>query len=154
MKRTDADKKSDQAYLNELLQDQRILNMSQYVHHKHSDRLSHVVGVVQLSLRKAYRRGLNCDYKSLIRGALLHDYYPYDQNDISQRPKWHWIKHALYAYEQANKDFELTNIEKDIIRNHMWPLTLFHMPHTKEAWIVSSADSMVAIRDFFKRKKK
>ena len=40
--------------------------------------------------------------------------------------------------------------EKNIIRGHMWPLTLAHPPKSKEAVLVSLADKEIATMEFVK----
>lgn len=41
--------------------------------------------------------------------------------------------------KNAEDEFSLSEIEKDIIKKHMWPLTVVP-PVYREAWIVSIAD--------------
>ena len=43
-------------------------------------------------------------------------------------------------------NFELSDIEKDLIAHHMWPLTPCP-PHHREAWLVCLADKMVSTRE-------
>ena len=47
---------------------------------------------------------------------------------------------ARSALMNAEKFFDLNSIERDIIINHMWPVTLFSVPRTKEGWITTLAD--------------
>jgi hypothetical protein len=51
---------------------------------------------------------------------------------------------------KADKDFKLTNKEKNIIRGHMWPLTFLHPPKSREAFLVCLADKDVAAKEFAK----
>ena len=49
----------------------------------------------------------------------------------------------------------LSTLERNIILAHMWPLAL-HLPHSREAWVVSLADKMCATAEvvqLFKRMK-
>ena len=80
-------------------------------------------------------------------GALLHDYYLYSIEEKGLSAYVHGTRHPQIAVENAQKDFSLTEKELNIIRSHMWPLTLFHVPRSKEAALVCMADKYVASRE-------
>jgi len=42
------------------------------------------------------------------------------------------------------EDYQLNDIERDIIRHHMFPGT-FVCPHTLEGWVVCLADKLCAV---------
>ena len=94
---------------------------------------------------------LRLDYVSATRGAMLHDLFLYDWRkkyrdiDISGL---HAFIHPRIALKNASKIFTLNDTEKDIIRNHMWPVTL-KFPKTKEAFIVSCMDKYSATAETF-----
>ena len=103
----------------------------------------HQIHVAYLSFAYAISNELIVDYKSLIRGALLHDYYLYDWH--KNKPfTFHGFKHNRTACKNACRDYELNKIEKNIILSHMFPFTLFHYPKSKEALIVSKMDKRAA----------
>ena len=81
---------------------------------------------------------------------MLHDYYQYDIKKEGLSAYKHGTSHPQIAMEKADKDFHLTDKEKNIIRSHMWPLTLGHPPKSKEAILVSLADKDVAAVEFSK----
>ena len=58
-----------------------------------------------------------------------------------------FFNHPKYALETASKEFELTNLEKDMIRNHMFPTTPA-VPKYLESWIVCLVDKCVATKEF------
>lgn len=62
------------------------------------------------------------DIRSLVRGALWHDYFLYDWHIPDESHKWHGVTHAGDALKKAMRDFELNEIEQDMIRKHMFPL--------------------------------
>ena len=102
----------------------------------------HSVSVAALSLIFARNFSWKIDESSLIRGALLHDYYQYD---------WHHPGHFLHGFTHpktalkcAERDFALNPVEKDIIAKHMFPLTVLP-PRTKEAFLVCLADKLCAL---------
>jgi len=55
--------------------------------------------------------------------------------------------HARMAVENSEKEFTLNDIERDIIRNHMWPLSP-SIPKYRETFIVSIIDKYVSSREF------
>jgi uncharacterized membrane protein/HD superfamily phosphodiesterase len=126
-------------------------------HHHNSSIYDHVMDVSYFSYRAC--KFLKLDYRSAARGALLHDFFLYDwrNHDVPNLPaeRYHGIEHPKIAIANAKKHFTLNDIEEDIIRKHMWPLTLVP-PKYKESFIVSFADKYLASKEFvnnFKRNK-
>jgi uncharacterized protein len=100
---------------------------------------------------------LKLDHHSAARGALLHDFFLYDwrNHDVPDLPedKFHGIEHPKIALANAQKHFQLNDIETDIIIKHMWPLTLVP-PKYKESFIVSFADKYLASKDLSRNSRK
>ena len=126
-------------------------------YHHNSSIYDHVMDVSYFSYRAC--KFLKLDSRSAARGALLHDFFLYDwrNHTVPDLPeeKNHGIEHPKIALANAKKHFILNAIEKDIIRKHMWPLTLVP-PKYKESFIVSFADKYLASKEFvtqFKRNK-
>ena len=57
--------------------------------------------------------------------------------------------HPSVARNNADRDFELNDVERDIIAKHMFPLTPF-LPMYRESFIVSIADKWCALAETFK----
>lgn len=98
------------------------------------------VAIYSLILNNAL--GLHCNKRDLIRGALLHDYFLYDWHDkeyLAKRKRFHGFRHPKIALQNADKEYDLTDVQRDIIKKHMWPL-LLAPPSYKEAWVVTAAD--------------
>ena len=96
---------------------------------------------------------LGCDEKKLVRGALLHDYFLYDWHKREKRnihPKLHGFYHPFIALNNAEKEYELSDKEKDIICKHMWPLTLWKLPLYRESWLVCFTDKFISIKETMK----
>lgn len=89
---------------------------------------------------------LGLDYVSATRGAMLHDLFLYDWHIKQKDLSWHAFTHPKIAYNNASKIFELNSTEKDMIINHMWPLTI-RLPKTKEAWVLIFVDKYCAIKE-------
>ncbi len=108
----------------------------------------HVKSVARTSLAINEKFRLGADEKQLARGALLHDYFLYDWHDkeyLQNRQRLHGYHHPATALKNASEDYDLSEKEKDIIRNHMWPLTITHFPKHKEGWIVLTADKYCSL---------
>ena len=134
--------------LEKLKNDPRIELMKKYRQHKNSTTYDHVCHVAEMSHK--IEKGLHLhdiDEQAMLRGAVLHDYYQYDFRDHPIGPWRHGTSHAGQALENAEAAFELSDKEKDIIYSHMWPLNLTHLPHSREAWIVSVADKVCAVKE-------
>ena len=102
----------------------------------------HCMDVARYSLLLNKKLGLKCNKHDLIRGALLHDYFLYDWHDkayLSQRGRLHGFRHPGVALKNAEKEYDLTDTQRDIIRKHMWPLSVIP-PACREAWVVTAAD--------------
>lgn len=110
---------------------------------------SHSIRVACLSVWLADRLHLwkRVDLRSLIRAALLHDYFLYDWHDYDGGShRLHGFTHGGTAMRNAIHDFELNRIERDSIRNHMFPLTPYP-PKYIEGYLVTVADKISATRE-------
>lgn len=114
-----------------------------FIQHGNINVFEHSLSVACLGVYIAKRLHINVDYKSLVRGALLHDYFLYDWHVSDKSHRLHGIHHAKKALNNANRDFELNSIERDIIVKHMFPLN-FKPPRYKESIIVCVADKICA----------
>ncbi|MBY4798212.1 HD domain-containing protein [Collinsella sp. AGMB00827] len=110
---------------------------------------AHVCAVAQASLAVAdalARIGIQVDRSSLLRGALLHDYFLYDWHDPDPAHRLHGFTHPFTARARAEEDYELTACERIIIERHMFPLVPIP-PTCREAWIVCLADKACALSE-------
>ncbi|MGM9969496.1 MAG: HD domain-containing protein [Anaeroplasma sp.] len=126
--------------------------MKNHKHHINTNTYSHSIKVAYLCYKHG-KKHRNKNLSSLVRGALLHDYYLYDWHDKDKKHRWHGYKHPRIAYKNALRDYpDLNKIEKDIILKHMFPLTIIP-PFTKEGWIVCFFDKLAAISDYLHKNK-
>jgi len=119
-----------------------------FVQHGKVSVFSHSVAVADYSCRVARNMRLNVDFRSLVRGALLHDFFLYDWHD-----DWdllHGFKHPRMALKNASEQFSLNKKERNIIRKHMWPMTFMNIPTCKEAWLVCLVDKYCSLLETFK----
>ena len=106
----------------------------------------HSVAVTLCSIRLAQKWGWDVDWRSLVRGALLHDYFLYDWHEKDGGHRLHGFRHPAFALYNASKDFSLNRKEKNIIARHMFPLTVLP-PRCLEAWIVCFVDKYCAFSE-------
>lgn len=139
----------DDAYLAEvmdILENETFQSMESYVQHGVTSCLQHCVSVSYKSYCACKKYGL--DARAAARAGLLHDLFLYDWH--KHRPGkgegMHGFTHARTALQNAEKEFELTELEREIILRHMWPLTLTP-PKSKEAYIVSWFDKVCSVRE-------
>ena len=127
-------------------------NMSRkFIQHGNTSVYAHSLAVAYECCLFAERHHLDVDYASLIRGAFLHDYFLYDwhdKNHIHKRP--HGFYHPQAALDNARQDFLLNEREENMIKRHMFPLTLVP-PRYKEAWILCYIDKVCSGRETVKR---
>jgi len=127
--------------------------MKRFTQHGETTVFEHCVAVAKYSLLIAYSLEklfrIEIDKDSLVRGALLHDYFLYDWHEKGQGRRFHGFTHPGVALKNADRDFDLNEIEKDIIVKHMFPLTPF-LPSHRESFIVSLADKWCALAETFK----
>ncbi len=123
-------------------------NTKKDIQHGNMSVRQHTINVARHSVLISEKLGIACDRRALVRGALLHDYFLYDWHDRDHANllRLHGIHHPGIALKNAESEFPLTDIEKDIIKKHMWPLTVVP-PTCREAWIVSMADKYCSLME-------
>ena len=65
----------------------------------------------------------------------------YDWHEKDDSHKWHGFHHAEKALYNAMEDFDLNEVEQDMIRCHMFPLNP-RPPKYMEGWIICYADKV------------
>lgn len=131
----------------ELLTSPGMQELKDFRQHGFSTCYDHCVAVAYISLYLAGKFNMKIDERSLVRGALLHDYYLYDWHVSRKEHKWHGFNHAKTALLNAVCDFDLNEIEMDIIIKHMFPLNI-KLPSYKESALVCIADKLCAAAEF------
>lgn len=116
---------------------------------------THSVRVAVLSLFLAELLRVKVNEEAMMRGALLHDYFLYDWHDKNREnyQKLHGFYHPGIALKNARKEYHLTRREEDIIKKHMWPLTVVP-PLCREAWVVTAADKYCSLLETLKIRKR
>lgn len=136
---------------NHLEEDGRFKWLKDYNHHGTTSVHTHVLHVAWWANRIAESLPVEVDMESLTRGALLHDYFLYDWHDDHGHSP-HGFTHPFTALKNARDDFDLTEREVDIIKTHMWPLTVVPPKH-REGWIVTMADKIATWEETLGKRK-
>ena len=85
---------------------------------------------------------LNMDYKSVARGALLHDFY-LDGDERSKKKKFlDTFSHPKKALATSMEHFDINDMEQNIIVSHMFPIYL-SLPKYKESVLVNIVDKCI-----------
>ena len=134
----------------DILHSENFIQSDNNMQHGNISVMKHSKKVACTALAISRKLKLKCDETAIMRGALLHDYFLYD---------WHTPEHAGFknlhgffhpgiALKNAEKEYDLSERERDIIQKHMWPLTLVP-PKFKESWVVTLADKYVSTTESF-----
>ncbi len=120
-----------------------------YIQHGNTSIYRHSIMVARKSCQIASKFNIKVSYNEMVRGALLHDYFLYDWHDKGHKHRRpHGFFHPSAALKNAMRDFILTDIEKDIIKKHMFPLTPVP-PVYAESFIVCIADKICSASETF-----
>lgn len=132
----------------DILQSENFRATRGHIQHGNVTVNNHCMNVAKYSIALSEKLHISCRQRELIRGALLHDYFLYDWHSREHVPlyKLHGFYHPGIALRNASKEYNLSPVEKEIIKKHMWPLTVVP-PTCREAWIVTSADKWCSLME-------
>ena len=139
--------------MKELQADEHVQQMKKYRQHGRITTYDHCADVARLCWKINNKLHLHADRATLVKGAMLHDFYLYDwHNKDNGTHDWHGYRHADTAMKNAIEEFGVDEGVQHIIWCHMWPLNITRVPRTREAWIVCIADKMCSfVETVFKR---
>lgn len=120
----------------------KVLEMKQYKHHGIT-RYEHSLNVAYCTYK--ITKTLNMNYHSATKAAMLHDFFLDEVENENGVKKLQ--DHPKYAVKNAERYFEINDLERDIIRSHMFPVAPNKVPKYKESWIVDLVDDYVAIKE-------
>ena len=135
-------------YAQATLNTEKVQSMRGYLQHGDTTTLDHAIAVAYYSLMLDRKWNLNCDKSSLVRGALLHDYFLYDWHQPHKEYGLHGFTHPFTALCNAVQDFNLNAVERNIIARHMFPLVPIP-PRYRESMIVCLADKFCSLNETF-----
>lgn len=110
------------------------------IEHHGISRWEHLLKISYRSYVIAKR--FNMDYKSVARGALLHDFY-LDGDERSKKRKFlDTFSHPKKALMTSLEYFDINDKEQNIIVSHMFPI-YFVLPKYKESVLVNLVDKCI-----------
>lgn len=112
----------------------------------------HSINVVNNCIYIAKKLNLKVNMDSLIKGALLHDYFLYDWHKKEESHRLHGFVHPKYSKNNAERDFGLNKIEENMILSHMFPMG-WVIPKYKESIILCLVDKYCATRELLFQKR-
>jgi uncharacterized protein len=128
---------------------QQVQELRSITHHISTTRFQHCVNVSYYSYMVCRKFNLNA--RSAARAGLLHDLFYYDRKQYnSEKLKGqasHSKNHAMLACANASEITKISQLERDMIEKHMWPVTR-PMPKYKETYIITVIDKYCAILEF------
>ena len=118
----------------------KYLELKKEFHHG-INRYTHSVRVAKVTYKLSKKLGL--DYASATRGAMLHDFFKNEEYGNVKGLKTAKV-HPFIACFNAMQEFELNDIEQDVIKSHMYPINT-NTPSYKESWLVNYVDQAVSL---------
>lgn len=144
-------------YADSIMSDPVVQSMKKYNHHSHTSCYQHSVHVAYFNYLICKKLGW--DTWAATKGGLLHDMFLYDwhEYDHPKDERLHGFEHPNKALKNAKDRFGLTRKEGDIIKKHMFPLTITP-PSYKESYVIVMTDKICSTGEvfdrFFKAKRK
>lgn len=129
--------------VNHILENEEFRKLDDIRHHGIT-RLNHCMRVAYYSYLITKFLGLN--YVEVTEAALLHDFFT-DELE-SKNMIVSLIRHPYIALDNSKKYFNLSMMQEDIIKTHMFPVSLVP-PKYIESWIVDIIDDICAIYERF-----
>ena len=131
--------------VNHVLKNPKFLEINNCRHHGIT-RLEHSFRVSYFSYK--ITKKLRLDYKNTAVASLLHDFFTNDQFSKKEL-RLSAFRHPKKCLENASEFFSLSDMQKDIIYSHTFPLIPTRPPKYLESWLVSMVDNVVASYEFF-----
>lgn len=136
---TGIDKVEFNQVVDEYINHPKVLELKNYQHHG-VNRYDHSYRVAYYTYKTT--KLLNINYISATKAAMLHDFFFDEVKEKSAINRYRL--HPIYAVKNSKKYFTLTPLEENIIKRHMFPITLLP-PKYLESWIVDIIDDIISI---------
>ncbi len=130
------------AIVQDLLSSSAVQKLDSCTHHYGVSRMRHSINVSYYSF--IICKKLHMNYCAVARAGLLHDLFHYECKVKRFGMLRHAAIHPRLALRNAQRLTTLSDMEKDIILNHMW-LCGKALPRYKESYVVSLVDKYTAV---------
>lgn len=147
MKLTDEEQVELDRFLLKYRGHEKIQEMRRYIQHGAITTYDHAERVTALCFLLNRRWHLGADERALVLGAFMHDFYLYDWHVNDKSHRLHGYHHPDTSCENAIRYFHVDAQVQQMIRSHMWPLTITHVPGSREAWILCLADKYISLSE-------
>lgn len=134
-----------------LIQDEKLIRSDKFIQHGTTSCFLHSIAVAHYSMKLLNFLRVEYDGKSLAYGALLHDYFLYDWHENDMSHSLHGFRHPNTAFKNAIRDFDISDISKNTIKRHMFPL-IPCPPKYREGAVVCIVDKICSVYETFKKK--
>lgn len=128
----------------DLLNNKFVLSLGEFRHHIGTTRFQHSLNVSYYNFKLCKLLRLNA--ASAAKAGLLHDLFFYDRKDHEKILRSHSEEHADTALYNASEMFPITELEGDMIVNHMWPMTP-RLPRHRETFVITLVDKFCAVAE-------
>lgn len=128
-----------------------VRQMRKYPHHGNTSCYRHCLSVAFYTYYLCVIMGL--DAKEAGKAAMLHDLFLYDWHTHARETgvRFHGLRHPAIALQNAQKSFAISDLERDMILKHMWPLTVIP-PRYLESYIICLVDKYCCVMEFMKQR--
>lgn len=123
---------------------EKVQEMKRYIQHGVISTYDHVERVTKLCFLVNRRFRLGADERALVLGAFMHDFYLYDWHVNDKSHRLHGYHHPDTSCMNAIDYFQIEEHIQQMIRTHMWPLTITRVPRSREAWILCLVDKYIS----------
>lgn len=128
--------------VSDLLNNSEVNKLKSFRHHIFTTRFQHSLNVSYYNFRLC--KLLRLDFRAAARAGLLHDFFFYNRKEHQNKLSSHSAEHPVVALENAVQMFSITDLEADMIVNHMWPMTV-KLPHYRETFVITLVDKFCAV---------
>ena len=132
----------------------KIQEMKHYIQHGSITTYDHVERVTRMCFLVNRRFHLGADERILVIGAFMHDFYLYDWHENDRSHRLHGYHHPERSCANAVAYFQIGELVQQMIRTHMWPLTITKLPRSREAWILCLVDKYISTEETFAMRKR
>ena len=140
------------ACVQDILESEVINSMDRFIQHGDTTCKAHCIQVSYMSY--CICRKYNWDYRGAARAGLLHDLFLYDWHSHAKETGeyFHGFTHPAVALKNADRHFQLTDAERNMILRHMWPLTPVP-PRSMAGMSIVYADKFCGLVEVYARAK-